>query len=93
MCRCAPAYRKRARIGVLTPGPADGIALFIDGEIGVAALEQLDRCEHAGHAGANDDCAQAGRLGLVGHVSTPIGRLGAGYRAPACSEKHRAAQE
>ena len=41
-------------IGVLAPGAAEPARLLVDGEVAEPGLLELDRREHAGHAGAED---------------------------------------
>ena len=52
---------REARIGVLTPGASDPVALLVDGEITETRLGQLDRGEDPRHPGPDDRTAQRPR--------------------------------
>ena len=52
----------QAWIGIVAPGPADPVCLFVEGDVGIALFLQADAGKNTGHAGAeNDDTGLAGR--------------------------------
>ena len=66
-----------AGIGVLAPGPTEGVRLLEDGDVGVSGLAQLDDAENPGHARTDHRESQRSSFSPVAHTHcSPIGLAG-----------------